>query len=237
MTDDDRDPLADLNASPLNPLPGVLWLLILAILGIEAVLWAGNAGLIGGQQAIGWRIESMQRFAFSSGIQDWMLQNWRFPTQHLARYLSFNFVHGAPMHAVFGTVLVAALGKTVAESFGTLRFLVLVLGAPLVGAAIFGLFTSADQLGWLFGAIPMAFALVGAFTWIKWREAEGDRTKQRRAFAMIAILLFARLAFGVLAEAGPTWIAEVASFVVGFAGSALVLGPGSWTRLRERIRG
>ncbi|WP_323035720.1 rhomboid family intramembrane serine protease [Pararhodobacter sp.] len=237
MTDDDRDPLADLNASPLNPLPGVIWLVLLVILGIEAVLWAGGAGLVGGPQAVGWRIETIQRFAFSSGIQDWMLQNWRFPTQHLIRYFSFNFIHGTPMHALFGVVLVAALGKTVAESFGAARFVVLVLVAPLMGAAIFGLITRADHLGWLFGAMPMAFALVGAFTWIKWREAAGDRTKQRRAFAMIGILVLARLAFGLLAEAGPAWIAEVASFALGFAGSALVLGPGSWARLRERICG
>jgi rhomboid protease GluP len=237
MTDDDHDPLADLNASPLNPLPGAVWLLLLAVIGIEAVLSAGSAGLIGGQQAVGWRIETIQNYAFSSGIQDWMLQNWRFPVRHLTRYLSFSFVHGEPMHAFFGAVLIAALGKTVAERFGTVRFLVLALVAPIIGAVIFGLVTHDDQLGWLFGAMPMAFALVGAFTWIKWREAAGDPSKQLRAFAMIAILLVARLAFGLLAEAGPAWIAEVSSFVLGFVGSALFLGPGSWARLRARIRG
>ena len=88
MTDDDHDPLADLNASPLNPLPGAVWLLLLAVIGIEAVLSAGSAGLIGGQQAVGWRIETIQNYAFSSGIQDWMLQNWRFPVRHLTRFSS-----------------------------------------------------------------------------------------------------------------------------------------------------
>ena len=237
MTDNDRDPLADLNASPINPLPGVIWLLLLAIIGTEVVLWAGGAGLIGGPQAVGWRVEAIQRFAFSSAIQDFMLQNMRFPATHVLRYLSFNFIHGAPMHALFGAVLVAALGKAVAAEFGPVRFLVLALLAPVFGAAVFGLFTSADSLGWLFGAMPMAFALVGAFTWLKWREAGGDVAKQRRAFGMIGILLAARLGFGLFAEAGPAWMAEVVSFAVGFAASALFLGPGSWARLRARLRG
>ncbi len=237
MTDNDRDPLADLNASPLNPLPGVVWLLLLAIIGIEAVVWAGGAGFIGGQQAVGWRVEAIQRFAFSSAIQDFMLQNMRFPTPHILRYVSFSFIHAAPMHALFGAVLVAALGKSVAQSFGPLRFLLLVLLAPVFGAAVFGLFTSANSLGWLFGAMPMAFALVGGFTWLKWREAAGDVVKQRRAFGMIGILLAARLGFGLFAEAGPAWMAEVVSFAFGFAGSALFLGSGSWARLRARLRG
>jgi len=236
MSDEDQDPLADLNASPLNPLPGIVWLLLLAVLGIEAVLWAGGAGYIGGPQAVGWRIEAIQRYAFSSAIQDWMLQNWRFPSYQLQRYLSFGFIHGTPMHALFSAVLIAALGKAVAEPFGLLRFLALVLAVPTVAAIAFGLIVGADELGWLFGAMPMAFALVGAFTWLRWHEAQGNRDKQRRAFAMIAILLAARLGFGLMAESGPAWIAELLAFGLGFGASSLALGPGSWARLRDRIR-
>lgn len=237
MPDDDRDPLADHNASPFNPLPGPVWLLLLAVLCIEAVLWAGSAGLIGGQQAVGWRIETIQRFGFSSPIQDWMVQSAHFPTAHLLRYLTFGYVHGSPAHALFGAVLIAALGKMVAESFGAARFLVLALGVPMLAAMIYGAVLGADQRGWLFGAMPMVFVLVGAFTWIKWREAGGDPALRQRAFGMIAVLMAARLGFGLLVESGPAWIAEVAGFGLGFALSALVLGPGSWTRLRARLRG
>jgi membrane associated rhomboid family serine protease len=237
MPDDERDPLADLNASPLNPLPGAVWLLLLAVLGIEAVLWAAAAGLIGGAQGVGWRIEAIQRFAFSSAIQDWMIENMRAPTSHLLRYVTFGYVHGTPMHALFGAVLIAALGKMVAERFGTARFLALTLVVPMLAAAIFGAVVGVDQRGWLFGAMPLVFALVGAFTWIKWREADGDRAGRQRAFGMVAILLAARLGFGLLVESGPSWIAEVAAFGLGFAASALVLGPGSWARLRTRIKG
>jgi len=237
MRDDHNDPLADLNASPLNPLPGAVWLLLLAVLGIEAVLWAGGAGLIGGPQAVGWRIEAIQRLGFSGAIQDWMLENRVFPATHLLRYASYSFIHAAPMHALFAGVLIAALGKTLSEAFGAIRFLVLALVTPMLGAVSFGLVVGSETQGWLFGAMPLAFALVGGFTWLKWHQAQGDRTLQRRAFAMIGILLVARLAFGLLAETGPGWVAEFASFGFAFVLSAGFLGPGSWHRLRERLRG
>jgi len=238
MTDDDHDdPLADLNASPVNPLPGVVWLLILVVLGVEAVLWAAGAGLVGGATGVGWRVDAIQRFTYSSAIQDWMVQNWRFPPMHLARYLTFGFIHTGPMHAVFVAVLLAALGKAVGERFSIAAFLALVLVVPVLAAVLFGLLTAQDPLGWLIGGMPLVFGLVGAFTWLKWRDAGGDRTLQRRAFGMIAVLLLARLGFGLLAESGPGWIAELAAFGFGFGLSALVLGPGSWSRLRARLRG
>lgn len=239
MADDEDDDarLRNLNASPLNPLPGVVWLLLVAVLGVEAVLSAAGHGLIGGPEGLGWRVRAIERFAFSSAIQQWMIDNMRAPPMYLVRYLTFGFVHGNPMHAVFGAVLLAALGKMVAERFGALRFAVLVLGVPVLAAGLFGLVTAQDRLGFLFGALPMAFALVGAVTWLRWRDAEGDRAKQRRAFALIGVLIAARLAFALLVETGPAWIAELAAFALGFAASALFLGPGSWQRLRTRIRG
>lgn len=242
MTDDNphdpqSDPLRDLNASPLNRLPGAVWLLLLAVIGVELALQLGALGVVGGTQAIGWRIEAIQRFGYSSSVQDWMLNNRAFPTMHLVRYATFSFIHGSLMHALFACVLIAALGKSVAEAFGSLRFLVLAVGVPIAASVIFGLIIGTDQTGWLIGAMPLAFALVGGFTWLKWHEAAGDTDKQRRAFAMIGLLLVARLGFGLMIEAGPAWIAEVTAFALGFGMSALILGPGSWRRLRLRLRG
>ena len=235
---DAEDPLPpDHNASPLNPLPGVVWLLLLIILGVELVLTLAGYGFIGGAQGVGWRIRAIERFAYTSAIQSWMLETWRFPAMSLLRYLSFSFVHGNPMHAVFGSVLVAALGKMVGEQFGAVPLLVLVLAVPALAATGFGLVMGQDQLGWLIGTMPMAFALVGAFTWLRFADAAGDRGKQRRAFALIGLVLVARLAFGLLAESGPFWIAEILAFALAFAASALFLAPGRWQRTRQRIRG
>ncbi|MCC0072016.1 MAG: rhomboid family intramembrane serine protease [Rhodobacter sp.] len=227
----------DLNAAPFNRLPWAVWLLILAVLGVEAVLSLADLGLVGGAQGIGWRIAAIQDHAFSSAIQQSMIDGHHYLPRFLMRYVTFSFVAGNLMHALFGAVLIAALGKAVAEAFGNLRFLVLALAVPVVAAFVFGLVTAQDQLGWLFGAMPMAFALVGGFTWLKVHEAGADRARRLRAFGLIAMLLLARLAFGLLAEGGPAWLAEFAAFALAYGASALVLGPGSWQRTRARLRG
>ncbi len=235
MTQDDHeDTLRDLNAAPLNPLPGAVWLIIALIAGIEAVLWAGGAGLIGGPQAVGWRLEAIQRFGFSSAVQDWMWETGRYPLSHLWRYPAFGLVHAGPMHAFFVVVLLAALGKYVAEAFGTRAFLVVLALPPMVGAIVFGLVMGGDAQGWLLGGMAMVFGLVGALTWWRWQVA-GDAAGRRRAFALIGVLLTARLGFGLIAETGHGWIAEIAAFGSGFGLSALV-GPGGWSQLRARLR-
>ncbi len=231
---EDRETLAALNASPFNPLPWPIWLAILAIAGIEAVLWMGGMGLIGGPEGVGWRIETIQRYAFSSSLQDWMVETGRFPAMHLVRYLTFGLIHGNPMHALFVIVLVAALGKYVGEPFGNRTLLVLMIVPAVVGAAVFGLVLGADAMGWLFGGMAAVFGLVGALTWWRWQSAP-DAAARWRAFGLIGVLLAARLAFGLMAEAGHAWIAELAAFAVGFAVSS-VIGPGAWTRLRARLR-
>jgi len=230
------DPLRDHNASPLNPLPGVVWLLILIMAGIEAVLSAAGWGLIGGAQGVGWRLAAIQEHGFSSAQQHWMLATRRFPAGTLARYVTYPFVHGSPMHALLSVVMLAALGKMLAPRFGAMRFLVLALAVPVAAAAVFGLVVGQDRLGWLFGGMTMAFALVGAFTWTRWQEAT-DPPARRRAFSLIGVLLGARLAFGLLADAGPSWVADFSAFALGFALSALALAPGRWARTLARLKG
>ena len=231
---DPEDTLRDLNAAPFNRLPGVVWLLIALIAGIELLLWAGGAGLIGGPQAVGWRLAAIERFGFSSLVQGWMWEAGRYPLSHLWRYPAFSLVHAGPMHAFFVVVLLAALGKYVAEAFGAGAFLVVLVLPPMAGAVVFGLAMGADAQGWLLGGMAMVFGLVGALTWWRWQMA-GDAAGRRRAFALIGVLLAARLGFGLMAEAGQGWIAEIAAFGFGFALSMLV-GPGAWARLRARLR-
>lgn len=223
-----------MSAPPFNPLPGAVWLVIVLITGIELMIWAGGAGLIGGPQAVGWRLTAIERFAFSSNVQGWMWETARYPVMHLWRYPVFGLIHAGPLHAFFVVVLLAALGKYVAEAFGTRAFLLVLALPPMAGAVVFGLLMGADEQGWLLGGMPMVFGLVGAVTWWRWQQA-GDMAGRRRAFALIGVLLAARLGFGLLAETGHGWIAEIAAFGIGFALSALV-GPGAWDRLRARLR-
>lgn len=236
MTDDRPDPQTEaplaLNLSPINPLPWPVWALILAIAGGEALLWLGGAGLVGGPEALGWRVEAIRHLAVSAALQDWMIETGRAPWRHLLRYLAFGLVHGGPLHALFVIVLLAALGKYLGEAMGWPRLLALMILPPAAGALVFGLALGGAEQGWLFGGMAMVFGLVGALTFWRWREAR-DAAGRRRAFAIIGALVLARLGFGLLAETGQGWIAEIAACAAGFALAAL-LAPGALARLRRR---
>lgn len=234
MHDSTNRPPPDHGAPPINPLPAVVWLLILAIAGVEAVLWMGGQGLIGGAQAVGWRLEAITRYAFSGAVQHVMLENRHFPAPGLLRYAAFSFVHGGPLHAFFVIVLLAALGKYVGEPFGPWRFLAVLVPATLGGATVFGLVLGEHELAWLFGGMPMVFALVGAATWWRWKAAK-DGAGRWQAFGLIGSLMALRLAFGLIAESGHGWIADLAAFGFGFTLS-MILAPGGWAWLRATLK-
>lgn len=232
---DDAARLRELTASPLNPLPWAVWLLLLPILGVELVLLAAAQGWIGGPSGLGWRIAAIQRWAFSGEIQAWMLETRRAPPRHLLRYVAYPLVQPGPLAALFTLAMVAGLGKAVAEGLGARVLLAVALVGPALAAAVFGLVLGGHELAWLIGAVPLIMALVGAYTWMLWRRAAGDRGRQRRAFGLIGVMMLARLGFGLLAETGHGWIADLAGFGVGF-GLAWLLHPGSLAALRDRLR-
>ena len=231
--EDTAERLRDLNAPPFNPLPILVWLVILAITGIELALWLGGRGLIGGAEALGWRLEALQRSGFSGALQAWMLENLRFPFLHLSRYVSYSFVHTGPFHAFFVVILIAALGKSYGDTHGNPRLFLMIFLPPALAAAVFGLLLGEHQLAWLFGGMPMAFGLLGALTWHRWRIA-GTRGDRWRAFALVSTLLLARLAFGLMVERGHGWVAEFTAFAIGF-GMAAGMATGRWHALRERL--
>jgi len=225
--------LRDLNAAPLNPLPGPVWLMLLALAGVETVLVLAAQGWIGGPTAIGWRLEAIQRFAVSGAIQDWMVQTRQAPARHLVRYLAFPLVQPGTMATVLVLAMLAGLGKAIGEGLGTRALLASALLPPVGAAVVFAAVLGDHELAWLFGAWPTVFGLVGAYTWLAWLRAGGDPARQRRAFGLIGVLMLARLGFGLLAEAGHGWIADLVAFAVGF-GLAALMAPGTLARLRRR---
>ena len=229
---------AGIAVSPFNPLPALLWLLLLAIIVVEAVLWAGGQGLIGGSQALGWRLEAITRYGFSGAVQSVMLENRHFAGAYLLRYATFSFIHTGPMHAFFVVVLLAALGKYVGDAFGALRLLAVLAPATLGGAVIFGLIIGEGERAWLVGGMPMVFALVGAASWWRWQrpaESGEDDARRRRAVWLIGGVMLLRAVIGVTIEPGHAWIADLGAFGLGLA-LAAVIGPGGWAMIRARLR-
>lgn len=218
---------------PVNPLPPAVILMFLAIAGIEAGLTLGEAGLIGGPGAVGWRLGLIRDFAFSGEIFDWMLANGQWPMTEVRRLVTYPFVHLGFTHGLFAMVLLLALGKMVAEVMGQLAFVAIFILSGVGGAVIYALLL--DDPVWLAGAYPNAYGLIGGYSFVMWRHLAGRGTQQYRAFSLIAVLMGIQLVWGVFFETGTMWVAELFGFLCGF-GLCFLLAPGEWARIRAKLQ-
>lgn len=219
--------------SPLNPLPGVVWLLALPMLVIELILSAGDLSLIGGPTGIGWRGAAIQKFALAPGMlqQMWQTGVWR--GDFLMRFVTYPFVHASFTQALFVLVFVLALGKMVAEVLRPWAVLVVFFVAAICGGIVYSLVPAA-QLG-LIGGYPAVYGMIGAFTYLLWARLGAQKANRYRAFSLIGFLLAAQLVFGLLFGGGWDWVAELSAFVAGFALSFIV-GPGGPAHLLRVLR-
>ncbi len=227
------DPAPDYTAPLILPLPGLLWGVIVLLAGAEAAFWAGAQGLIGGAGAAGWRLQALEWVGYSAAAQAWMWENRQFPVEHLVRYFGYPLVHPGPAQAALSVVLLAALGKFTAQSYGRPALAVLLVVPPALGAAVFGALTPGQ--GWLMGALPTVLGLVGAWTLVRWHEAGQSPRARIAAFGLIGSFLLVRLVIGLLAEATDVWIADLAAFAIGFV-LAIALRGGAARRALDRLR-
>lgn len=224
---------ADYRAAPFNPLPPVVWALLLAMGGVEAVLLAGAQGLVGGPEALGWRLALIQRIGFSGALWEWMVETRRFPPEHLIRLLAYPLVHATALQTLFVLVLLAALGKAVGDVLSGWALAVLVLASSAGGALVYA--TLWPEPVWLTGGYPAVFGLVGAFTVLIWTRAVAEGASRLRAFALVAVLLTIRVGLGLWHGFSQDWIADVAAFALGFA-LTFLLAPGGWRTTLDRLR-
>lgn len=217
----------------VNPLPPVVVALVLFIMGIEIAFMLGSRGLVGGPGAIGWRLDAVQNYAFSADIFDWMVQNGRWPFEHVIRFVTYPFVSGSFTQAIFVCVFVLAMGKMVGEVFGGFPMLLIFVLSGVGGALAYALFL--DPRFPLIGGFPPVYGLIGAFTWLLWRKLSLVGANQARAFQLIAVLMGIQLLFGLIFGGTSDWVADLGGFATGF-GLSFFLAPGGWARIRSRIR-
>lgn len=222
------------NISPVNPLPPVIVALFLLMIAIEAVFQLGARGIVGGAQGIGWRNTAIQTYGFNADIMAWMVQNGRYPQEHVMRLISYAFLHGTFTHALFAGAMLLALGKFVGEVFSQWATLALFLVSSICGAALYGLWAAQGQ-PWLVGAFPGVYGLIGGFTYLMWLKLGQMGAQKARAFSLIGVLMALQLIFGLLFGGNGQWIADVGGFAVGFLLS-FFLAPGGWAKIREHIR-
>ncbi len=221
------------DAPPLNPIPGVVWLILLPIVAMEVVVSAGTLGIAGGATGVGWRQEALQRFALSPEMLDQMIGTGRWTWDYLMRFISYGFVHGSFTHALLAAVFILAMGKFVAEIFSPWSVLAVFFIPLALGGVAYSLIPGVKMA--LFGAYPGAYGLIGAFTFIIWARLGAENANRARAFTLIAFLLGIQLIFGVLFGGSPDWVADLVGFAAGF-GLSFLVGPGGPAHLLRAIR-
>ena len=224
----------DHNAAPLNPLPWIIWALAVPMIAMEVVLSLADAGIVGGPQGIGWRLQAVERFGLFPELLKYQWETGGQPVAELHRLVSYLLVHGSFTHALFAVVMLLALGKMVAEVFRWWGVLTVFLGSALVGGAAYGLLVPGLKMQ-LIGAYPGVYGLIGAFTFLIWTKLALVGANRLRAFSLIGMLLVVQLVFGLLFGGSWDWVAEIAGFATGFLLS-FVVSPGGFRRVVEMVR-
>lgn len=214
------------------PVPVVV--LVAVIAGVEAVLQLGLRGMIGGPQAVGWRLEAITAVGFSDPLFEHMRTTGTVRPDGIWRMLSYWIVHLGPMHALLGAVLLLALGKAVSERFSTWSMLAVLAAGSVGGALAYGLAQSSPAM--LVGVYPAVYGLIGAYTWALWSGSSGHHRVM--AFRLVGLLIGLQILFRLLFGGGNEWVADLGGFLAGFAVAWLVApgGRDRLRRLRERAR-
>ncbi len=216
-----------------NALPPAVVALALAILSVEVLLWLGARGIIGGPEAIGWRLEALQEFGFFPQVVTWVFQTGNWTSPELLRFLTYPFIHYGFGHVAFVIVFLLALGKLVGEVFGNIAVIVIFIACGIFGALIYAGLVGGTQP--LVGGFPSVYGLIGAYTFILWVRFKAIGENEWQAFSLIIFLMGIQLFFGIFFQVGWDWVAEVAGFAFGFLLTPALV-PGAFRRFLDRIR-
>ncbi|GAA3863326.1 rhomboid family intramembrane serine protease [Celeribacter arenosi] len=225
--------MSDLPESPFNALPPAVWALVIVITGIELLFQVGSYGIIGGPNAVGWRIHAMETYTFFDVIfEEMMLKNY-WPFEHAQRFFTYAFVHASMVHALMVAVFVLAFGKMVGERFGNIAVIALFVVSTLAGSLAYGLILDSSRP--LVGGYPAAFGFLGAYTFLLWVGLGAMGKNAFTAFRLIGFLVAIRLIFAIFNGLPPDLVADIAGFAAGFVLAAAMV-PGAIPRLFQRIR-
>lgn len=198
-----------------STLPVVVGLIVASTL-IEAVLLAGDLGLLPAQRL---RATANEFAGFWPGL----LKDWRpnYPFQDWLMFLSYGFLHAGPVHLALNMVTLLSLGFAVGTRVGGLGFSILYIASILGGAVGFALLTEGYRP--MVGASGALFGLAGAL--LAWELS--DRFSMRKHLWPVAraVLMLATLNIALYFAMGGllAWETHLGGFVAGWC-TALVIG-------------
>mgnify|MGYP002078903443 CR=1 FL=1 len=227
--------------SPLNPVPWVVWLLVLPMVGLEAFLSFKDG--ISGLAASGWRSAFVQEMAYSPTYMRAMVEAHQYPLNGMWRLVSYPFIHISVSHLLFVAVVPGGLVKFgggavpavgVHALFPSWAVLAIFVISGAVGALVYTAVLPSVQTPLIGGWVPV-YGLIGGVSFILWHRLRHDGAKRWRAFTMIGSLLLFRILVSPIFGWGWDVVAEIPAFVTGFVLSYLV-NPGGLRDLLQRIR-
>ena len=204
------------------------------MVAVELVFQAAGHGLIGGQQAAGWRVDMMRFFGFHKAVFDHILKGGEIEPKVIWPFLSYLFIHRSFMHMLIASALILAMGKMISDMFSGFAVLVLFIVCGLAGALAFGLLSKAGGFP-LVGAYPVFYGFVGTYTWIQIFELRRQGKNILPAFSAIGMFLVFRSGFMLYAGIPNDWSADLAGLITGFL-LAYILAPDGKDRVRGWVR-
>lgn len=227
------DPEYSRPEAPFNALPPMVVALALVLGGIEIVFQIGALGVVGGPEAVGWRLSALQEFSFIDDVfeQMQMLNIW--PFEHVRRFFTYAFVHVSFTHCAMALVFILAMGKMVGEVFGNIAVLVIFALCTVAGALAYGLIL--DTARPLMGGYPAAYGFIGAYSFVLWVGYGRSGENRLAAFRLIAFLMGIQAVYALLFGGGQETVADLAGFAMGFVLSVLFV-PGTMGRILTKLR-
>ncbi|HEX9856829.1 MAG TPA: rhomboid family intramembrane serine protease [Paracoccaceae bacterium] len=191
-----------------RPAPAVLAIMALCCL-IEALLQAGDHGLIGGAH---WRPWAYQNGAFWAGL----LRDWRpnYTAQPYTMFLSYSVLHGGIWHLLGNMIALLGLGAIVTDRAGQRGFLILWLISVVGGGLAFGLLSASPHP--MVGASGALFGLVGAWKAWDWQAARRTGRSRRPIILWLGMLAALNLALWVIVAGLLAWETHLGGFIAGW---------------------
>lgn len=192
----------------------VLFALLCLCCGLELILMAADAGLIGSRR---WRMLALQNGAFWSGLlRDWQAN---YPYQPLAMFGTYSALHTGAMHLIGNMIALIWLGPTLIDRLGQGRFSLLWILSAFGGALCFALLSKTPVP--MVGASGAIFGLFGALTALDYRT----RGQLSAVFAMSAALAVLNIATLILERGSLAWETHLGGYLAGLLYVALHTPP------------